>query len=251
MSNNITVVENLTLPSLGKVYSGEINPNVSLRSMTTVEEMRRLGATDRPLQQMASIIEDCLVDKPGIPVYDMIIGDYSYLLMKLRVVTYGPEYVLSTFCPLCGANSTETISLDDLFVRQYDSGLEQYKELDLPVSHNHITLKMQTPRMADNIEIQNRESKKRLPKELDSAFLNIIKASIDTIDGKNLDPTRKEEYLKGLPMKDVNYISQYLERLNNYVGFDPTLYITCDNCHMDFTSNFRMTSEFFRPTLDL
>ena len=35
---NPVVVENITLPSLGKVQSREINPNVSLRSMTTAEE---------------------------------------------------------------------------------------------------------------------------------------------------------------------------------------------------------------------
>lgn len=248
---NPVVVENITLPSLGKVYSREINPNVSLRSMTTAEEMRRLGVSDRPLQQMASIIEDCLIEKPGIPVYDMILGDYTYLLIKLRIATYGTSYSLGAFCPFCGSSDKETIDLDDLFVAQYESGIDRYRELDLPISKNHITLRMQTPRMADDVELQTKEAKKKLPKDMDSAFLYVLKASIDTVDGERYDPTRKEEFIKSLPMADTNCLLQYLEKLNNYIGYDTSLFLTCDVCGHEYASNFRITSEFFRPTLDI
>lgn len=146
------IIDNVTLPSLGKVYNREINPNVSLRSMTTADEMKRLGNSDRPLQLMASIIEDCLVEKPGIPVYDMIVGDYTFLLMKLRIATYGTSYPMNSICPYCGYSESETINLDDLFVVQYSEDMEKYREVDLPISGKHITLKMQTPRMLDDID---------------------------------------------------------------------------------------------------
>ena len=191
---NFPIVEEFTLPSLGKVYSREINPNISLRSMTTAEEMRRLAKSERPLQQMASIIDDCLVDKPGISAYDMIMGDYVFLLHKLRVTTYGPEYKMNAVCPFCNSSTTETINLDDLFVMQYDDEINKYREFDLPISHSHITLRMQTPRMVDDVELQTKEAQKHISKPVDSAFLFVLKAVVDTVDGIVLDPFKKEEF---------------------------------------------------------
>ena len=90
-----------------------------------------------------------------------------------------------------------------------------------------------------------------MPKGVDSAFLFTIKNSIATIDGEVYDSTRKEQFIKDLPMKDTNILQQYIERLNRAIGFDSRIVAKCDRCGMGFTSNFYMTSEFFRPTLDL
>lgn len=248
---NPVIVDNVTLPSLGKVYNKEINPNVSLRSMTTADEMKRLGNSERPLQQMSSIIEDCLVDKPGIPVYDMILGDYTYLLMRLRIVTYGTKYTMNSICPFCGNAETETVDLDDLFVLQYNENIEKYREVDLPISQNHIVLRMQTPRMMDDIDAQIKDAKRYMPKDVDSAFLFTLKNSVHSVDGEVLDATRKEQYLKSLPMGDTNVLQQYIERLNNAIGFDSRIIAQCESCGMSFTSNFYITNEFFRPTLDI
>lgn len=248
---NLPIVEQFTLPSLGRVYNREINPNISLRSMTTADEMRRTGTSERPLQQMASIIDDCLVDKPGISSYDMIMGDYIFLLHKLRVVTYGPEYKMTSVCPYCGTSNTDTINLDDLFVMQYNSDIEKYLSFDLPVSKSHITLRMQTPRMADDVELQTKEATKRGAKNVDSAFLFTLKSIVDTIDGVVPDAFRKEEFLRNLPMRDSNMIAQYAEKLNNSIGIDTRVIYTCDMCNMDFPSTFRINTEFFRPSLDI
>ena len=70
----------------------KVNPNIKIRSMTTEEEMKRLGYTEQPYKMLSEIIDDCLVDKPGISTYDMCLGDYEFLLHKLRVVTYGSDY---------------------------------------------------------------------------------------------------------------------------------------------------------------
>ena len=97
-----TIAEDYVLPSLGKVYDKAVNPNVKIRSMTTEEEMKRLGHTDKPRKLLAEIIDDCLIEKPGISSYDLCIGDFQYLMHKLRIVTYGSDYLMQTRCPLCG-----------------------------------------------------------------------------------------------------------------------------------------------------
>ena len=87
-----TIVEECTLPSLGKIYTPKINPEVKLRSMTTVEEMRRLAPSEHTYKNLCELIDDCMVEPIGMSVYDMHLADYQYLLHRLRIVTYGVDY---------------------------------------------------------------------------------------------------------------------------------------------------------------
>ena len=95
--------------------------------MTTNEEMRRVASIDRPYQNLSEIIDACMVEGPGISAYDMCIGDYQYLLHKLRVVTYGPEYKVVNTCQYCGSSTEDIINLEDLNILEYSEDFEKYK----------------------------------------------------------------------------------------------------------------------------
>ena len=86
-----SIIEEYKLPSHGKVYSKEINPEGTISSMTTEDEMKKLAPSDKQYKVMSDVIEGCMTEKPAIHVYDMCMGDYVYLLHKLRVVTYGKD----------------------------------------------------------------------------------------------------------------------------------------------------------------
>ena len=79
-----TIAHEYTLPSQGKVYNKEINPNFKLRSMTTAEEMKRLNHSDKQYKAMSEIIDDCLVDDIGILISDnpVAIDKASYDLIN-------------------------------------------------------------------------------------------------------------------------------------------------------------------------
>lgn len=248
---DFTITGTYTLPSLGKVYSGNVNPDVTIRSMVTADEQKRLNPSDRPYKVMANIIDDCMIDKPNISAYDMCLGDYQYLLHKLRVVTYGTDYTLSTTCPWCGSVNEDTINLDEMGVSIYSDEIKELFELDLPRSKKHITLKMQTPRILDDITVRAKELRKRYSSEAgDSAFLLNIQSVIDTIDGKRMDAVQLEDFVRKLPMMDTNKIANTVDKINNAIGLNTGLECTCDVCGLDYTSPFRVTSEFFRPTND-
>ena len=102
---NYSIAEEYVLPSRGKVYSQNVNPNVKIRSMTTEEEMKRLAPSDKTYKNLCEIIDDCLVENPGISSYDMCLADYQFLLHKLRVVTYGPDYPITSKCPFCRSDN--------------------------------------------------------------------------------------------------------------------------------------------------
>lgn len=245
-----TIGETYTLPSLGKVYDRQINPNIKLRAMTTNEEMKRLGQSDRPLSVMSEIIDDCLVDKPGISAYDMCLGDYQFLLHKLRVVTYGPEYKITTTCPYCGNRMEGEIDLDKLEVLTYNEKLNKYFEFDLPRSKKHIKIRMQTPRMVDDIAQKANEMRRKTKDSGDPAFLFTLQSIIDEVDGVKLDVIKIEDFVRNLEMMDANKIIRYSDKLNNAVGIKNEVERTCDLCGLVYTNPFRQTTEFFGPTYD-
>lgn len=247
-----TLTGNYTLPSLGKIYNVDVNPNIKIRSMTVSEEMKRLNSSDRPYKNIADIIDDCLIDKPGISAYDMCLGDFQFLLHRLRVVTYGSKYKLSSKCPHCGFENVGEIDLNDMSVSSYTDDVNKYFEFELPISKNTIRLRMQTPRMLDDINIRTKEiTSKRKSSSKDSAFLLNIESVIDLVDGVKLDIFKKQDFVKQLPMADINYILANVNKLNELIGLDVTLNNTCDFCGLDYDSPFRVTPEFFRPSLDI
>jgi hypothetical protein len=245
-----TIAETFTLPSKGKIYTENVNPVVKLRSMTTEEEMKRLTRSDTPYKVMCEIIDDCMVEKIGISSYDMCLGDYQFLLHRLRMVTYGSQYKLSNNCRWCKSQTTETINLEDLRVIEYDEGIEKYAELDLPVSKKHITLRMQTPRMLDDIALKTKDFKRKTT-SMDPAFLFTVQSLIDTVNGEKLDVIKLEQFARKLPLQDANYIIKYGQKLNDSIGIDTEFDIECSVCGLEYHSSFRFTPEFFGPSIDI
>ena len=248
---NYTIGENYTLPSLGKVYDKEVNPHIKLRSMTTEEEMKRLSPSDRVYKNLCEIIDDCLIEKPGISSYDMIVADYQYLLHKLRIVTYGPEYETALVCPYCGCTNEETVNLENLEVSQYSEELSKYLEFVLPKTGDTIKIRMQTPRILDEIAVRSKGNKKT-SNSGESVFLLTLMYVVTERNGVRFtDSFEKEKYLRHLPMMDVNYILKCVEKINEKVGLDTGIEAKCGVCGADYKSSFRLTAEFFGPSIDI
>ena len=251
--NDYTIINEFTLPSKGLVYPGSINPQVRLRSMTTAEEMKRLNHSDRAYKTTAEVINDCIVDPIGIHVYDMCIPDYQFLLHKLRIVTYGPEYKSGSRCPFCATDNTHTLDLEhDLKLIPFDKELfDKYSEITLPQSKKVIKLRMQSPRILDEITIKAKEIRKTSPEYIgDPAFLVTLQMLIDTIDGVAYQEFQLEPFIRKLPMMDTNYILKAAQKINTSFGLDSELNPTCSFCGLDYKSSFRITSEFFGPSID-
>ena len=209
-----TISEFFTLPSQGKVYNELIDPQVELRSMTTAEEMRRLSPTDHVYENLCSIIDDCLVKGPNISSYDMCLGDYQFLLYKLRIVTYGADYNVQITCPYCRTEQSAVINLENLSINSYEDDIEKYRQFELPVSKKKIVLKMKTPRILDNIQDRLKEfRRKNNDKNLNASIIYSISSVIDTVDGRKINEAKLEEFIRTLPMKDTNFILNYSDKL--------------------------------------
>jgi hypothetical protein len=245
-----TIMEGYNLPSRGEIYDKPVNAHVELRSMTARDEMKRLSPSVTPLKTLADIIEGCMLEKPAIKVYDMCLGDYEYLLHKLRVVSYGSKYAITVGCPHCDELVDTEADLDALEVKEFD--LDEFNELrniTLPKSDHRLTLRVQTPRMIDDLDLKVKEMKRKFKNaSVDFESLLKITMAIDLIDGNKLGQIELENFVNNLPALDFQKLTQAIDKLNAYVGINTAIDLTCDKCGGDIRTYFRFGSEFFRPT---
>lgn len=248
---NYTNSEVVSLPSKGEVYDKRIDPEIKLRSMTTIEEMKRTSPSNMPYKSMSEVIEDCIVGDNKPSVYDLCLGDYQYLLYKLRVVTYGNTCKLAITCPNCGNVEEQDVDLDSLDLYEYDE--ESFKDLiylTLPTSKKEIKLKLTTPRILDEIERKRNEILLKHPDDIDPRLSLTIQSLIETVDNRTLNRVQLENFVQNLPMNDVNYILKKAEKLNGKLGFDNIIACHCNKCDSNFLSTFRITQEFYGPSVD-
>lgn len=247
MATNARIAETFTLPSRGLIYEEKVNPEVVLGSMKTKHEMLRLSASENSNKIMADIIDDCLTTDVGISSYDMCLGDFQFLMYKLRTVTFGPEYEMYGICPYCGADNTVTVNLDELEVHEYTDELSDMLTFNLPVSENEITLTLQTPRILDRVHKLTNESKRRRHGNENPALLYNIITSIAQIDGDAPNQFTLEEFVKNLPMKDTNMLLNRINEINMKIGVQLEIDAMCSECGRYYIAPFRIQSEFFRP----
>lgn len=248
---NYTIAEGYELPSHGLIYSKKVNPHIELRSMTARDEMKRLNPSTTHFKVLSDIIDGCMIEKPGISCYDMALGDYEYLLHKLRVVTYGDSYKVVVGCPHCGEDTIETvIHLDELEVKEFDQAkFEELRTINLPKSGHTVCLKFQTPRMLDEAEARVKEMKRKY-KDANIDFSTLVSLSmiIDSVDGEPVNQTTVENFINKLPAMDMLKIQNASEKLNNCIGINNAAHIECPKCGGDILTFFRFGPEFFRPS---
>ena len=251
--HNYTISESFSLPSKGLIYNPVVDPRFTIRSMTTVEEMKRLAPTDLPYKTLSEMIEDCIIDnKFGMSVYDMCVADYQFLLYKLRIVTYGSDYAMQVKCPKCGKVHNITANLDDLHVIEYDEAKKFNPYVTLPQSGLEIELQFQTLRSIDRIATRRNEIEKESNnKAADPTYYLTLMSFIKTVNGDKLNPVELEVLIKSLPMRDVNTLITASNKLNEDFGYGNTFEWTCPSCGGETEIPFRITEEFFRPTINI
>lgn len=219
--------------------------------MTTEEEMRRLSQRDTQYKKLCDILDACIIETMPMSTYDMCLGDYQALIYGLRTVTYGSKCLNPTICPKCGQLNKHEVDLFDLKALPFKGFKEEDFEVELPKTKKKIKLKLQTPRMLDDVEKDIENYKAKNPdSDLDLSFLYTLKHSVEYVDGVHYDPIKLEAFLRKLPMADTNAIIQRAIKLNDKVGINTDVTEKCDKCGHLYDASFRINAEFFGPTID-
>lgn len=246
-----TINEGYNLPSRGKIYSKDVKALVELKAMNGFDELKRKGNSVAPLKVLADLIEDNMIEKPAIHVYDMCLGDYQYLLHKLRTITYGSTYLMEIKCPHCGRFVEVETNLDDFEGEPIDlDEFEERSNITLPVSGDKIGLNFQTPHLLDAIDDKAEELKRKFKTaKIDFQSLALFLLTINNVNGEQLDQHRLSEYIKNLNAKDLRFIELGIDKLNEVVGGMTTTIVHCPECGEKSEATFRFGPEFFRPTI--
>ena len=252
MDNTVRIAEMVSLPSKGMVYEGEISDKVELKSMTTRHEMLRLSASESTNKIMADILDDCIVDDLGISAYDLCLGDFQFLLYKLRIVTFGPDYELNSICPVCGSPIKLDMNLDDSEVNLFDESLVDKLTLYLPTNGEKVELALSTPRVMDRIDKQVKEYRNKHKGSIENPYLlYLMLNSIVTVDDESIiNPIAYEEWVKDLPLRDLNVLRQRIDDINSMIGVKLTINTNCTVCGEEVEVPFRVSEQFFRPSVE-
>ena len=245
-----SIHEKYSLPSKGKFYQKKINTEIKLRSMTGLEEKKRLSQPRAVYDVMSSVIDDCMIDRE-MSSYDMVLGDFQFLMHKLRVVTYGNHYGVTSFCPnpACSHIQENIVDLDKLEIIEYNKEMDKYLTVKLPKSKKTAKLRVLTPRMLDQIELRAREIKKKAPDYIgDPKLLLTLEAMIETLDGETLSPAALTKFVENAYMQDLNIIDKTIRKIN--IGIVSIGETTCKSCNLTYKYDLPITGEFFGPSIN-
>lgn len=238
----------VTLPSKGLLYKeANIPSEISLRGMTTKEEKILFGSSGGDVFE--KILRNCITNPKNLDTNELISNDETFLIMQLRMVTYGDDYKVSVECPHCHRKSIYKISLSEFIVNYLEDDFTEPIEVKLPRSGDTLSLRL----------LRNKDIKfiDRYAKKFAKQFnLNVREVEytcrmakfITKINGKEVDFVEAREYVENMYSLDSAKFWTVLNKI--VVGIDTTAMVTCNECGEDFDFAMPITSEFFRPTVE-
>lgn len=238
--------ESHKLPSLGQL--NDIGPEVTIRNMTTAEEKLLLGSTSNALDQ---VMNDCIVEPNKLNVNSLISSDKHFILIKLRVLSYGPDYYVKYKCRGCGKVHEYKVNLDELEVTHLEDNFsDPYDDFELPMSKQEVALRL--PRMVDlnSAEDKARKFHKKFPNAKgDMAYIYRLMANIHSIDGnEELTNSELQKFVEELHTRDSAYIKNRMSKIE--VGLDTRIFEECPSCNEDVEFDLPINSEFFNSRFD-
>lgn len=246
-TKNTGTAEYAILPSKGLLYEG-VNPEIKVSSMLTRHEIQRLAPSELPYKNLCDVMDECIVDEMPISVYDMCLGDFQYLTYKLRIATYGSKMQYTVTCPGCFSSNSLEIDLNDFKTIEIDENKLNDRTIKLS-NGDEVTVSIQTPRSLDQATLKTKEFKrKRKGASEDPTFIHSVESCIEKINGLAPNGLTIDEYIRNLPMRDTTAILNKSAEINSLIGVDTTLTLKCPDCGKENVLQFKVTSEFFRPT---
>lgn len=237
----------VTLPSKGLIYNGAIPAEVSLRGMTTRDEKILYASMGSNVFQ--KILKSCITDPKDMDINKLIASDELFLVLQLRMITYGPEYKVEAQCPRCGETNIYTVMLNELDVNYLDDDFTEPIEAKLPRSGDTLSLKILRNEDSEFVDRYAKKFAKTFNQNVrEVEYTAQIAKYITAINGKTVDFETAIDYVNNMVSRDSAEIRSAMNKI--LVGVDTRVTVNCNSCGEEFTFNMPLTSEFFRPTFE-
>lgn len=242
---NFVKPELIPLPSKGKLYQfcddEEVKSGyIRLYPMTLAEE--EILTTQKFLKTGVAtrmIFDNCIAS--DIEAGDILTFDSTYLLYRLRQISYGDDYTIKLKCPnsTCEKEFKETIKISDLSFEELPDDIEEPIVRTLPVSKYTVTLIL--PRVVHSERLYMKQKEED---GVNSRVLSLVVTTISIKDekGKELDPRFWTEFYTALPAGDRAVLT---EATKLDTGIDK-IQCVCPKCGHDWEETVPLGAEFFR-----
>lgn len=257
--------ETFRMPSGGILYNnGEIdadviNGEVIIYPMTTVDEIT-MRSPDMLYQGTAieKVFSRCIpeIKKP----FDILANDVDYLLICLRIVTYGNNLQIYWNCPICTKNKDESagtvhteqthekdpyelaksigeeaVNVKPVHTINLSNFLRNIKPLDLQNKNFEVNLdtgecvKLRPSTFGEMIKLYQYDPSKLLtPEEMTEYVIDAILSVIDSVDGvKNREFIREWALRCKAPV--LNKLQEEIHKANDW-GTSHQHSVKCDKC---------------------
>jgi hypothetical protein len=236
----------VTLPSKGLLYHGEIPAEITLRSMTTREEKMMYGSQG---DVVAKLLRNCITSPKDIDINKLLQEDLNFLLLQLREVTFGPDYVIGITCPRCNKKNDYHIDLSQFEINEIEDDFEDPYEVVLPRCKDRLEVGVLRKGDYDSLQRDVRKHSKQFNLPYAEVLYTFRAArSIKKINGKPVDQIDARSYVDNLQAMDMRKLWTELNKVNFGVVSKAT--VTCPDCGEVWEVTVPMTSEFFHPTIE-
>ncbi len=212
----------LDFPSKGRFYK-----NFTVATLKPVSfEDEKFIISNRSESSVNTLLERCLT---GINLRNLLVLDKMYVLLKLREISYGPEYQARVTCPACMARDEIKIDLRNLNINYVPDTLEDPKKVYLPALKKEALIKI--PRVSDEVYLKSAESL------YDNVWRFVI--AIDSIT----DPIIIHQAIERMNIRDIRTIISSLSSKD--LGIDPRFILHCISCGEDSLIEIPIGDNFF------
>jgi hypothetical protein len=239
---NVIQGTTIGLPSKGLFYDngeleeGVVNGEIVLYPMTTLDEI--IIRTPDMLLQGTAIEKVLLRCAPAIKKpADLFFRDIDYILVMLRLISYGDKTTIPVQCPSCLTDAEEgevvphieyPISMDHFIKKSKALELEDIEKNYVLTLSNSMVIYLRPSKYAEMMNMYKINDDSKSSEEIEEAITTSILAVIKRVDDVS-DREFIKEWLKQLPITLMREIIARISEANNW-GLDFSYNITCKDC---------------------
>lgn len=233
------------LPSRGLLYGDKLpDGKVHIRKLKVTEEAAIQSSTGG-LDLVNATVGTCVKLPEGLNHLDLLITDRLALLIALRVFTFGKTYQFGFRCIGCGTQNRSDTDLSSLADHKAEDGLVEPLTVHLPDANVDVGLRFlrgkdeaQIAKVAKRVALQSNDP-------TDTSHILRIALQIQTVNGEDLEPAKREAFVRDLTMVDSAAIREAID--DKEPGVDLTIHPECKACGAVNDMALPFTADFFRP----
>lgn len=229
----------------------ETGKPVSIKPITTgqMKAILQYEGSDDPTvvdKILDDIINGCVTSE-GFDVDKLTLQDRFELLIGIRKISKGNEFVFNIKCPKCGVESIQNVNLDELVVTPYPTTIDRKVQINkaLTVSLDYVRRghQKQAIELVDNKSMTDNQRRSEIATYM-YAF-GMIKFETNVGEVKDISIQDKKDFLDQLPANAYTVINDWFEKNTYGTKFKYTISCKAGTCGYTKEEDIPITGFFF------